>query len=116
MEEKGENVLTLETYRKEVQKIVREAHSRGIKVVGLTITPRLIDEFYTNERNQLRKEINQWILNGAPFDMAVDVASAVANESDTALKTEYQEIDGIHINEKAGQIIAGILEKAGILA
>ncbi len=115
MEEEGENVLTLETYRKEVKKIVGTAHSKGIKIVGLTITPRLIDEFYTNERNQLRKEINQWILNEAPFDMVADVASAISNESDTALKPEYQDIDGIHINEKAGKVIAGILDKVEIL-
>ena len=82
---------------------------------SLTITPRLIDEFYTNERNQLRKEINQWILNEAPFDMVADVASAISNESDTALKPEYQDIDGIHINEKAGKVIAGILDKVEIL-
>lgn len=47
--------------------------------------------------------------------MAVDIASAVANESDTALRKEYQDIDGIHINEKAGQIIAKLLDQAGML-
>lgn len=115
MEQEGENALTLETYKQEVKKIVDIAHGRKIKMIGLTITPRLIDGFYTNERNSLRREINRWILNEAPFDMAVDVAAVVSNESDTALKTEYQDIDGIHINEKAGNVIAGILEKAGIL-
>lgn len=66
MEEKGENVLTLETYKKEVQEIVNAAHTKGIKIVGLTITPRVRDKFYTDEKNCLRREINQWILYEAP--------------------------------------------------
>ena len=114
MEEAGEQILTLESYKKAVGEIVHMAHMNGIKVIGLTITPRLMNELYTNQRNQLRKRINQWILQDAPFDAAVDAAAVVANSQDTVLKEEYQDMDGVHINGAAGRAIAEVLEKAEI--
>jgi lysophospholipase L1-like esterase len=111
--EEGE-LLTLESYQKEVLKLIDLAHEREIKMIALTITPRIESEYYTLKKNDLRKEINQWILNDAPFDLAVDIASSVANEDDTALKKEYRDIDGIHINEAAGKVIADLLKNTQI--
>lgn len=114
MEAEGEQVLTLESYKKAVEEIVDMAHKNGIRVIGLTITPMLMNELYTSERNRLRKRINQWILQDSPFDAAVDAATAVANNQDTALKEEYQDMDGVHINGAGGRAIAEVLERAEI--
>ncbi|MBD5545748.1 MAG: hypothetical protein HDR01_16285 [Lachnospiraceae bacterium] len=112
--EEGKHELTLESYANAVEEIVKAAHKKDIKVIGLTITPRQINEFYTSEKNHLRKAINQWILQNSPFDAAVDIAALVTNENDTALKTEYSDIDGVHISQEAGRVIAEALEKERI--
>lgn len=114
IQEKGERILTVESYRNEVMKIITLSHMNEIKIIGLTVTPRRINESYTIEKNHLRKEINRWILQDAPFDLAVDIDNIISNEENTALKNGYGEADGVHINEKAGMAIAEALDEAKI--
>lgn len=105
-EEDGEVHLTLETYSECTEKIILRAHEQNIRMVGLTICPRLFDEVYTKEKNILRQDINQWILNEASFDAVLDIATIVANKDHTMLAPEYDCGDGVHISEAAGQKIA----------
>ncbi len=112
IEETGEQVLSLETYQQATRFIVGEAHRKGIRIAGLTITPRRADGCYTSRKNYLRKEINCWIMQDAPFDLAVDVAAVVEDSTGTALREGYQEPDGVHINRAAGKAIAGAIAEA----
>lgn len=109
-EEEGNLPLTFETYTACVIELIRKAHERDVKVIGLTICPRAIDQEYTETRNELRKRINAWIMKQAPFDRCIDVARLVTNETDTALAGKFDCGDGVHINEAAGEEIAGAFE------
>lgn len=109
-EERGNIPLTLDSYKKQVSVICNLLKDRKIQVVGLTILPRKIDETYTEERNDLRIKINEWIVNEAPFDAVADVASAVKNDQDTALKAEYAWEDECHISEKGGEVLASVIK------
>lgn len=106
-EEEGNIPLSFESYAAAASEILDQAHDRKIKMIGLTICPRIFDNVYTEQKNVLRKKINEWILREAPFDERVDVAALVANETDTALDKGYDCGDGVHINEAAGERIAG---------
>lgn len=108
-EEERDVHLSFESYVAAASEIIRQAHERNIKMVGLTICPRTFDSVYTEQKNLLRKRINAWILQDAPFDRSVDVAALVTNETDNALKEEYDSGDGVHINEAAGVKIAEML-------
>lgn len=105
-EEVGDVPLTFGTYVSCATEIIRQAHERKVRIIGLTICPRGIGGAYTEAKNALRRQINEWILKEAPFDGSIDVAALVADETDTALKAEYDCGDGVHINETAGERIA----------
>lgn len=106
IEEAGDVPLTFETYVSSATEIIRQAHEKNVRILGLTICPRVIDGIYTEAKNALRRQINEWILKEAPFDDSIDVAALVANETDIGLKAEYDCGDGVHINETAGERIA----------
>lgn len=108
-EEEGNNHLTFDSYIEKVKEICERLHDAGKKSIGLTICPRQFDEIYTVEKNELRKQINKWIIEEAPFDMAFDIAKIVKNSEDTELDVDYAWEDGCHINEKAGEKIADYL-------
>lgn len=108
IEEAEDIPLTYESYISCVNEIVCQAHERHIKIIGLTICPRVINQEFTEDRNTLRKRINSWIMKEAPFDLSLDVAALVANKADTSLKREYDSGDGVHINGNAGEKIANI--------
>ncbi len=105
-EEAGDVPLTFDTYVSCVMEIIRKAHEKNVRIIGLTICPRAIEGAYTEAKNVLRRQINRWIMEDAPFDDSIDVAALVANETDTGLKAEYDCGDGVHINEAAGERIA----------
>lgn len=109
-EEEGNLPLTLETYTTCVSELIQKAHEKGVRIIGLTICPRAIDQEYTEARNELRKQINHWIMKQAPFDRSIDVAKLVANETDTELAGRFDSGDGVHINETAGETIAKAFE------
>lgn len=111
-EAEDDHLLTLETYQEKVGKLCNWFRQKGIKIIGLTICPRVIDEIYTSERNELRKLINNWIMESGVFDKIVDVASVVKNGTDNALYPQYAWEDQCHINEYGGvQIAKKIMEE-----
>lgn len=108
--ESAEMKLTFESYVSCVEKIIEEVHGIGIKIIGLTICPRMINNTYTKEKNELRIQLNHWIMNIAGFDYREDVARLVANVDDLELAVEYDCGDGIHLNDKAGKKIANAFQ------
>ena len=109
-EEEGNRPLTFDTYTACASELIRKAHEKGVRIIGLTICPRVIDQDYTEARNELRKKINYWIMKQAPFDRCIDVAKLVTNETDTELDRRFDCGDGVHINEAAGETIAEAFE------
>lgn len=111
-ESAGDVRLTLDSYVECAGQIIAQAHSKGIRIAGLTICPRNYDEFYTEEKNELRRRINDWIMNKGAFDACVDVAAVVKNDADNALQPCYDCGDGVHISTMAGERIAAVIAES----
>ncbi|MFB7371353.1 SGNH/GDSL hydrolase family protein [Streptomyces sp. NPDC056222] len=62
--------------------LIRQAHARGIKVVGATLTP-IKGSFYDTPANEAKRDaVNDWIRTSGAYDSVVDFDRAVADPSD----------------------------------
>lgn len=110
IEETLEDVkLSLDTYIGAAIRIYEKLRQNHVFVIAVTILPRIYDEVYDSGRNELRKQINRWLIEDSPFDLVIDLASVVRNQSDNKLQERYEYEDGCHINDLAGEEIARIV-------
>jgi lysophospholipase L1-like esterase len=98
------------------QQIVAQAHARGLRIYGATITPfggSLVDSA-TAEKT--RSDVNTWITTSHAFDGVIDFAAAVANPSDpTALNPAYDSGDHLHPNDAGCQAMADAIDLSMIV-
>jgi lysophospholipase L1-like esterase len=82
------------------QQIVARAHSRGLRVIGATITPYAGADFYwTADGESDRQAINQWIRTSGSFDAVVDFDAAVRDAQNPArLAPEFDCGDHLHLS------------------
>jgi lysophospholipase L1-like esterase len=81
-------------------KMIADAHARGIKVYGVTITPFKKASYYRTYRDAARNTINQWIRTSGHFDAVIDFDKVLRDPNDPAtLLTEAQTGDYLHPNE-----------------
>jgi len=82
------------------QQVIARAHSRGVRVIGATITPYAGADFYwTPDGEADRQAINQWIRTSGSFDAVVDFDAAVRDPADPArLAPEFDCGDHLHLS------------------
>lgn len=78
--------------------LIGEAHKKGIKVYGGTITPFKGNAWYTAEHETARQMVNTWIRHSGTFDGVLDFDVLVRQPQDAQrLKPEYSD-DWLHLN------------------
>lgn len=73
----GTQEVTAEQLIGGLRQIIDRAHAHGIKVFGATLTPYGGANYFSEEGEQKRETINQWIRTGGAFDGVVDFDAAV---------------------------------------
>lgn len=95
------------------QLIVR-AHARGIKIIGVTITPcegTRMKGYYSEEKNAVRQTINKWIRTSGAFDGVIDFDAVVRDpEHPSRLRPAFASKDHIHPNDSGYQAIADTID------
>lgn len=90
-------------------KIVEEAHARGIKVFGATVTPVKGNGYYSPDHEAGRVALNEWIRTSGVFDGVIDFDRLVADPAnpDRLDPAFLYENDWLHLNaagyEKMGR-------------
>ena len=77
------------------------AHSRGIKIIGATLTPFGNETYMANawnpQREEVRVAVNNWIRTGGAFDGVADFDQALRDpEHPTQMLPSYDCGDGLH--------------------
>jgi lysophospholipase L1-like esterase len=89
------------------QQIIAQAHARGLRIYGATITPfggSIID---SPTAQQTRTAVNNWIMTSHAFDGVIDFASAVADPANPqALNAADDSGDHLHPNDAGCQAMA----------
>ncbi|MGW0335433.1 SGNH/GDSL hydrolase family protein [Streptomyces sp. NPDC003011] len=81
--------------------LVRQAHARGIKVVGATLMPFRGHRGYSDARENVRRTINAEIRAGRVYDAVVDFDKAVRDPYDPRrFRSDHDSGDHLHPSDK----------------
>ena len=85
------------------KKIIKKAHEANMLVFGGTITPFKGYRLYSEEKNNIRNKVNEWIRNCKKiydgFDEYIDFDLVIRDSNDIAqIKRKYNSGDGAHLN------------------
>jgi lysophospholipase L1-like esterase len=98
------------------QQIIAQAHARGLRVFGGTITPfggSIVD---SPTAEQTRNAVNDWIMTSHAFDGVIDFAAAVADPANSAaLLPAYDSGDHLHPNDAGCQAMADAVNLAMLI-
>jgi lysophospholipase L1-like esterase len=95
--------------------LIRDAHARGIRVVGVTMPPFRGAAVHTDHAQQIWTTVNSWIRTGGEFDGVVDFATALAGPADpTSLAPQYDSGDHLHPNEAGYRAMAEAVDLAAL--
>lgn len=92
--------------------IIREAHQKGIRVFGATITPFKGNRYYTEDHEKGRNTLNNWIRTSKMLDGVIDFDQAVRNPDDPeAMQSQFLfENDWLHLNAQGYETMGGCID------
>lgn len=102
----------INTYKSMIEK----AHKQGITVYGGTILPFKNANGWSTQKEQIRKDVNNWIKTATPeeggFDGFIDFATPMADpENEDALNKSLNfENDGLHPNAKGYEVMGNAID------
>ncbi|MER5204720.1 SGNH/GDSL hydrolase family protein [Streptomyces sp. NPDC002825] len=93
------------------QELIREAHARGVKVIGATLPPYQGFAYWTERGDRVRSEVNQWIRTSGAYDGVVDFDRAVADpEHPERIAAQYVSADLIHMKDAGYKAMADAVD------
>ncbi len=94
------------------KQIIRQAHQKGIRVFGGTITPFKGNNYYSVDHEKGRSTINKWIRTTKMLDGVIDFDKAVRNPQDTiAMQSQFLfENDWLHLNAKGYETMGSCID------
>ncbi|MER8045325.1 SGNH/GDSL hydrolase family protein [Streptomyces sp. NPDC094032] len=91
--------------------LIRQAHARGIKVIGATLTPIKGSYYFTPENEAKREAFNAWVRTSGAYDGVVDFDRAVADPADPdRILPAYDSGDHLHPGDAGYRAMADALD------
>ncbi|WP_438487801.1 SGNH/GDSL hydrolase family protein [Streptomyces sp. S186] len=98
-----------------MREVVRQAHARGLRVTGGTLTPFGGHRGYSRRLNAVRERVNRLIRSGAVYDDVVDFDRALCDpEHPLRLLPEYDSGDHLHPSDEGYQAMADAVDLGGL--
>jgi lysophospholipase L1-like esterase len=90
-----------------LRRLVQQAHARGLRVVGGTLTPFYGHRGFTPQLNAVREQVNAEIRSGRVFDEVVDFDKALRNPAHPQwLLPRYDSGDHLHPSDEGYRTMA----------
>ncbi|HEX9106830.1 MAG TPA: SGNH/GDSL hydrolase family protein, partial [Longimicrobiales bacterium] len=93
--------------------MIAQAHARGLKIYGATITP-FGTSFYDSPQHQgVRSTVNEWIRTSRAFDAVIDFDAAVRDPAEpTRLRADVDSGDHLHLNANGYRVMGEAIDLA----
>jgi len=98
------------------RQLVTRAHSRGVRIVGATLTPfegaltmpgSPIANYYSPAKDALRQRINAWIRSSGEFDAVLDFDAVVRDpQNPLRILPAYDSGDHLHLGDAGNKAVA----------
>jgi lysophospholipase L1-like esterase len=110
----GQKAVTSEQLIAGHRRLIRAAHTRGVKMVGATILPFAgvtYPGYYTEHGEKVRDAVNDWIRTSGAYDEVADFDRALADPADPdKLNPAYDGGDGLHPNDAGMRAMAQAID------
>ncbi|MEU5881027.1 SGNH/GDSL hydrolase family protein [Spirillospora sp. NPDC047279] len=95
------------------RKLIRAAHARGVKALGMPILPMkgALFPIWNEEAEGVRQAVNTWIRTSGEYDGVVDAAKVLSDPDDARMpRPGYVFMDGLHTNDAGNHAIAASID------
>ncbi|MFJ3641475.1 GDSL-type esterase/lipase family protein [Streptomyces sp. NPDC090108] len=107
------DALDARAYADAYRTLVARAHARGIRVVGVTLTPFGGYSAHTPAREAARQRVNTLIRTGRLFDAVADADAAVRDPADPQrIRPAYDPGDHLHFDDSGMRAVADAVGRA----
>lgn len=111
--------LTKEELVAGYRQLIAMARAHNVRIVAGTLTPfedalkgSPLEGYYSAKRDELRREINEWIRTGGEFDAVVDLDRLVADpDNPLAIRADLH-ADYLHFSAAGNKVVADALTPA----
>ena len=94
--------------------LAEQAHRRGLRILGATLTPFAgalpgtpLDDYYQPEKEALRQQLNAWLRSDSPFDAVIDLDAALRDPADPSrMAAAYDSGDHLHPGDAGNRAMA----------
>ncbi len=91
--------------------MIERAHTHGVLVIGCTLTPYEGANYYREDFEKVREDVNAWIRTPGNFDAFVDFEAAVRDPADPKkFRAEFDPGDHLHPNDKGYEAMANAID------
>lgn len=106
-----EEPITADDLIKAETKMIDEAHAKGIKVIGATMTPFGGANYERPDGMEIHNQMNDFIKHGGKFDGYLDFEKATHDPAHPEkYKAEYNDKDHLHPNDAGAKAIADSID------
>lgn len=99
--------LTAEMLIDGLEKLAEDAHDEGLTVVGGTLLPYGGSSLYSEEGEEIRQEVNDWIRTSDAYDAVVDFDELTRDPDEpTQLAPEFDSGDHLHPSDEGYRAMA----------
>jgi lysophospholipase L1-like esterase len=89
------------------QRLIAEAHARGLKIFGATLLPYQGAGYFTAAGATIREQVNEWIRTSRAFDGVIDFDAVMSDPANPLrLNPIYDSGDHLHPNDAGYQAMA----------
>lgn len=114
---------TLDALEAGYRQLVVQAHARGVRVIGATLTPfegalqgTPLSNYYSVEKDALRQQLNQRIRQSAIFDGVIDFDAVLRDSSHPArLASRFDSGDHLHPGDAGNRAMAEAVDLQTLL-
>jgi lysophospholipase L1-like esterase len=96
------------------RQLIARAHARGVKVIGVTITPFEgvdVPGYYSPAKENARQAVNKWIRTGGSFDGVIDFDAVLRDpEHPSRLLPRFAAEDHLHPNDAGYQAVVDAID------
>jgi lysophospholipase L1-like esterase len=105
--------VTAEQLENGLKQVVEAAHEHGIKAIGATLTPYKGAGYYSENGEQVREAVNNWIRTSGVFDGVADFDKATQSPQDPLMfNPQYDSGDHLHPNDAGYYAMAQSIDLA----
>ena len=109
---------TLDELTAGYRQLIAQAHNRGIRIIGATLTPfegamsgTPMEKYYNTDKDALRKALNTWIRTSGAFDAVIDFDAITRDPSHPLrFRPAYDSGDHLHPSDAGSRAMADAVD------